>query len=224
MKHLNFTFSRLALIVFLSGLELFLCTLNLCAAETNPQVLQAEILKNISVTKIGPTGFSEGQISLQKGSFYNVEKIVLSNVFLNVEGQLVRVPRDDVSISKKVFREADPISGFVPGKIVLLNASYGLPTARPIRNSQTLRVLQNMIPRDEITKPVEVLITDALLGPKANAQAVVNSSSGNIDYNGNFNMTTQTQKAQKNVLHIEYQFNGEKLKKSALEESVLILP
>ena len=224
MKHLNFTFSRLALIIFLSGLELFLCTLNLCAAETNPQVLQAEILKNISVTKIGPTGFSEGQISLQKGSFYNVEKIVLSNVFLNVEGQLVRVPRDDVSISKKVFREADPISGFVPGKIVLLNASYGLPTARPIRNSQTLRVLQNMIPRDEITKPVEVLITDALLGPKANAQAVVNSSSGNIDYNGNFNMTTQTQKAQKNVLHIEYQFNGEKLKKSALEESVLILP
>jgi hypothetical protein len=224
MKHLNFTFSRLALIIFLSGLELFLCTLNLCAAETNPQVLQAEILKNISVTKIGPTGFSEGQISLQKGSFYNVEKIVLSNVFLNVEGQLVRVPRDDVSISKKVVREADPISGFVPGKIVLLNASYGLPTARPIRNSQTLRVLQNMIPRDEITKPVEVLITDALLGPKANAQAVVNSSSGNIDYNGNFNMTTQTQKAQKNVLHIEYQFNGEKLKKSALEESVLILP
>jgi hypothetical protein len=224
MKHLNFTFSRLALIVFLSGLELFLCTLNLCAAETNPQVLQAEILKNISVTKIGPTGFSEGQISLQKGSFYNVEKIVLSNVFLNVEGQLVRVPRDDVSISKKIVREADPISGFVPGKIVLLNASYGLPTPRPIRTSQTLRVLQNMIPRDEITKPVEVLITDALLGPKANAQAVASSSSGNIGYNGNFNMTTQTQKAQKNVLHIEYQFNGEKLKKSALEESVLILP
>ncbi len=209
---------------FLSGLQLFVCTLILAAEETSPQVQQAEILRNISVTKIGSTGFSAGQISLQKGSFYDVEKIVLSNVLVNVDGQLVRVPRDDVSISKKVVREADPITGFVPGKIVLLNASYGLPTARPIRNSQTLRALQNMIPRNEITKPVEVLITDALLGAQANAQTVVSSSSGNIDYNGNFNMTTQTQKAQKNVLQVEYQYNGEKLKKSAFEESVLILP
>ena len=136
----------------------------------------------------------------------------------------MRVPRDDVSISKKIVREADPISGFVPGKIVLLNASYGPPTARPIRNSQTLRALQNMIPRDEITKPVEVLVTDALLGAQANAQTVASSSSGNIDYNGNFNMITQTQKAQKNVLQVEYQYNGEKLKKSAMEESVLTLP
>jgi hypothetical protein len=224
MKNLNFTFPRLALIVFLSGLKVFSCMLSLRAEVANSQVQQAEVLRSISVTKIGPTGFSEGQISLQKGSFYDVEKIVLSNVFINVEGQLVRVPRDDVSISKKVVREADPITGFVPGKIVLLNASYGLPTARPIRNSQTLRALQNMIPRNEITKPVEVLITDALLGAQANAQTVVSSSSGNIDYNGNFNMTTQTQKAQKNVLQVEYQYNGEKLKKSALEESVLILP
>ena len=224
MKRTNIIFTRLFLFVFLSGLQLFVCTLILAAEETSPQVQQAEILRNISVTKIGSTGFSAGQISLQKGSFYDVEKIVLSNVLVNVDGQLVRVPRDDVSISKKVVREADPITGFVPGKIVLLNASYGLPTARPIRNSQTLRALQNMIPRNEITKPVEVLITDALLGAQANAQTVVSSSSGNIDYNGNFNMTTQTQKAQKNVLQVEYQYNGEKLKKSAFEESVLILP
>lgn len=224
MKRLNFTFPWLALIAFLFGLELFACTLSLHAQDANPQVQQAEILKNVSVTKIGPTGFTEGQISLQKGSFYDVEKVVLSNVFINVDGQLVRVPRDDVSISKKIVREADPITGFASGKIVLLNASYGLPTARPIRNSQTLRLLQNMIPKGEITKPVEILITDALLGPRANAQTVVNSSSGNIDYNGNFNMITQTQKAQKNVLQVEYQYNGEKLKKSAIEESVLILP
>ena len=224
MKRLNFTFPRIALIVFLSGLKVFSFMLSLHAEETNHQLQQAEILKNISVTKIGPTGFSEGQISLYKGSFYDVQKIVLSSVFLNVEGQLVRVPRDDVSISNKIVREADPVTGFVPGKIVLLNASYGRPTPRPIRNSQTLRLLQNMIPKGEITKPVEVLITDALLGTKANAQRVVNSSSGRIDYDGNISMTTQTQKAQKNVLHIEYQFNGEKLKKSALEESVLILP
>ena len=81
-----------------------------------------------------------------------------------------------------------------------------------------------MIPRTEITKPVEVLITDALLGPKANAQIVASSSSGSIDYNGNFNTITHTQKAPKNVLQLEYQYNGEKLKKSAMEESVLILP
>jgi len=224
MKRLNFTLPRIALLVFLSGLKLFACTLSLHAQHANPQVQQAEILKNVSVTKIGPTGFTEGQISLQKGSFYDVEKVVLSNVFINVDGQLVRVPRDDVSISKKIVREADPISGFVPGKIVLLNASYGPPTARPIRNSQTLRALQNMIPRNEITKPVEVLVTDALLGAQANAQTVASSSSGNIDYNGNFNMITQTQKAQKNVLQVEYQYNGEKLKKSAMEESVLTLP
>ena len=224
MKRTNITFIRLSLIVFLSALQLFVCTLILAAEESSPQVLQAEILRNISVTKIVSTGFSEGQISLQKGSFYDVEKVVLSNVFVNVDGQLVRVPRDDVSISKKIVREADPITGFAPGKIVLLNASYGLPTPRPIRNSQTLRLLQNMIPKGEITKPIEILITDALLGPRANAQTVVNSSSGRIDYDGNISMKTQTQKAQKNVLQIEYQFNGEKLKKSALEESVLILP
>jgi hypothetical protein len=224
MKRLNFTFTRLFLFVFLSGLHLFVCTLILAAEESSPQVLQAEILRNISVTKIGPTGFTEGQISLQKGSFYDVQKVVLSNVFVNVDGQLVRVPRDDVRISKKTVREADPITGFAPGKIVLLNASYGLPTPRPIRNSQTLRLLQNMIPKSEITKPVEVLITDALLGPRANAQIIASSSSGSIDYNGNFNTITHTQKAQKNVLHIEYQYNGEKLKKSAIEESVLILP
>ncbi len=224
MKRPNFTFPRLALIVFLSGLNPFACTLSLHAQDANPQVQQAEILKNVSVTKIGPTGFTEGQISLQKGSFYDVEKIVLSNVFINVDGQSVRVPRDDVSISKKIIREADPVTGFIPGKIVLLNASYGPPTARPIRNSQTLRALQNMIPRNEITTPVEVLITDALLGPRANTQTVTSSSSGSIDYNGNFNMIIQTQKAQKNVLQVGYQYNGEKLKKSVMEESVLILP
>jgi len=224
MKRLNFTFTRLPLIILLSGLNTFISKLSFCAEETSPQVQQAEILRGISATKIGPTGFSEGQISLQKGSFYDVEKVVLSNVFINVDGQSVRVPRDDASISKKIVREADPVTGFIPGKIVLLNASYGLPTARPIRNSQTLRALQNMIPRNEITKPVEVLVTDALLGAQANAQTVASSSSGNIDYNGNFNMITQTQKAQKNVLQVEYQYNGEKLKKSAMEESVLTLP
>lgn len=224
MKNLKFTLLRLTFIVFLSGLGLFLFTLNLCAAEANPQVLQAEILKNVSVTKIGPTGFSEGQISLQKGSFYDVQQIVLSNIFIKVDGQLVRVPRDDVSISKKVVREADTVTGFVPGKIVLLNASYGLPTARPIRNSQTLRILQNMIPKGNITKPVEILITDALLGPNAKSQMITGSSSGSVDYYGNISMGTSTLKPQKNVLHLEYQYNGEKLKKSALEESILILP
>jgi hypothetical protein len=73
-------------------------------------------------------------------------------------------------------------------------------------------------------EPPHGCCTVCSLGPRANAQTVVNSSSGSIDYDGNISMTTQTQKAQKNVLHIEYQFNGEKLKKSALEESVLILP
>ncbi len=224
MKRINLKVPRLAWIVFLFGLIILVCAFDLRCEETTPRVLQAEILRNISVTKIGPTGFSEGQISLQKGSFYDLEKIVLSNVFISVDRQLVRVPRDDVSISKKIVREADPVTGFVPGMIVLLNASYGLPTARPIRNSQTLRALQNMIPRNEITKPVEVLITDALLGPRANTQTVASSSSGNIDYSGNFNMATQTQKAQKNVLQVEYQYNGRKIKKSALEESVLIFP
>jgi hypothetical protein len=43
---------------------------------------------------IGTTGFSERQISPQKGSFYDVEKIALSNVFINIEGQSVRVPSE----------------------------------------------------------------------------------------------------------------------------------
>lgn len=224
MKRTNITFTRLSLIVFFPTLQLLICTLVLAAEKSGSQVCQAEVLRNVSVTKIGPTGFSEGQVSLQKGCFYDVVKIDQSNVLINVDGRRVRVPRDDVSFSKKIVREADPNTGFAPGRIVLLNASYGLPTARPIRHSQTLRLLQNMIPKSEIKKPIQIIVTDELLGTRKNPQTVVNSSAGTIDDDGNIIMTTQTPKPQKNILRIEYQYNGEKLEKSALEESVLTLP
>jgi len=224
MKRLNFTFTRLPLIILLSGLNTFICKLSFCAEEVSPQVQQAEILRTISGTKIGSTGFSAGQIPIQKGGIYVVEKISFSDVDINIDGQLVRVRKADVSISKKIHREPDPVTGFVPGRLVVINAYYGLPTVRPTRSPQTLRIIQNMIPKVEITKPVEVLVTDALFGPQTEIQTATSFTSGGIDCDGNINMITHTQNLKKNLLQVEYQFNGEKLKKSALEESVLILP
>lgn len=202
-----------------------LFSLTLHAEEVGQPPQQAELMRTISGTRLGPSGFSAGQVKLERGMIYEVkERKGFSSVVLLVDGESVEVRESDLRISDKVITEPDPVTGFVPGRIILKSAYYGAPTERPRGNRQVLRVLQSMVPRSNIDKPVEVLVTDALLGRDAALQSIQGSMSGQMDDYGNVRGNVQMQKPKKNVLVVEYQYNGQFLKKSALEETTLILP
>lgn len=81
-----------------------------------------------------------------------------------------------------------------------------------------------MVSRDEIRKPVELLVTDVFLGRDAKDDKVKGYIIGQVDSYGNVSGDVRISKPKKNVLIVEYQFNGEFHKKSAVEESILVLP
>jgi len=218
----RFIFISSAFVAF-AFVALFSSPLQAEEAEQPPQ--QAELLRTVSGTRLGPNGFSAGQVRLERGMIYDVkEKKGFSSVVLLVDGDSVEVRESDLRISDKAIKEPDPVTGFVPGRIILRSAYYGAPVERPRNNRQVLRVLQSMVPRNDIDKPVEVLVTDALLGRDAAYQSIKGSMSGQMDIYGNVSGNVQMQKPKKNVLVVEYQYNGQFLKKSAIEEGVLILP
>jgi len=178
---------------------------------------EAEVKRNVAGTIIGPNGFSDGQLSLEKGKVYDVIGVSgFSDVLISVEGKAVKVRESDVRVFEKVAHDVDQSTGFVPGRIYLSSAYYGPPVERPRPDRQTLRAVQKMLPDGEISKPIEILVTDALSGRASGSQKI----RGEMDYYGNIQM----EKEKKNVLILEYEFNGEKIKKSAIEETVLVLP
>ena len=210
--------------LLLSWIYLSTGATQLQAQDIKPITSQAEMLRNRSGEKLNPNGFTSGVVvQLRKGMFYDVEKTSMGSVILSVDGESVEVPASDVNISKKIIREANPITGFIPGKLVVMSASYGPPTRRASPDPLVKRELQKIIPQQDINEPIRIPVTDALYGRKTTS-LVGSTTSGRIDEYGNYWETTQTEKTSKNVLKLEYQYNGKTLTKMALEESELVLP
>jgi hypothetical protein len=190
--------------------------LSLNADDAVAAQYEAEIRRNLAGSVIGKNGFSMGQVNLEKGRVYDVVGYAgFSDVLISVNGATVKIRDEDVSISQKIVRKTDQ-SGLVPGRLFLISAYYGPPVDRPRPDRKILRALGKILPNSEITKPIEILVTDALLGRTADSQSI----KGKVDYDGNIRI----EKQKKNVLIVEYEFNGEKNKKSAVEETVLTIP
>ncbi len=85
------------------------------------------------------------------------------------------------------------------------------------------RELEKLIPQQGITEPIKIPVTDALSGRKRTT-LVESNTSGRIYSGGYYEETTLTEKISKNVLQLEYQYNGQIFKKIALEDSELVLP
>jgi hypothetical protein len=118
------------------------------------------------------------------------------------------------------------VSGFQPGIIELVSARYTLPGNLP-RNVKNR--LSKFIPDTVISAPISILVSDTL-SDAAKAQKDVTTSAGigasATDANG---ITigvavVQSQTTEKNLLTVEYIYNGVRYKKQALEGTQLVLP
>jgi hypothetical protein len=118
------------------------------------------------------------------------------------------------------------VSGFQPGIIELVSARYTLPGNQP-RNVKNR--LSKFIPATVLSAPISILVSDTL-SDAAKAQKDVTTSVGigaaATDANG---ITigvavVQSQTTEKNLLTVEYIYNGVRHKKQALEGTQLVLP
>ncbi|WP_395752858.1 hypothetical protein [Prosthecobacter sp.] len=116
-------------------------------------------------------------------------------------------------------------NGFVPGTIQLISARYSLPNeaARNVKNR-----LNKLVPSGVINAPVSILVTDQL------SDAALDQGNSTIATGAAVAVTDGTttagvaqvvvQEQGRNMLTVEYLYNGQKYKKQAVEGSYLVLP
>lgn len=140
------------------------------------------------------------------------------------------VPQGSNNVGTSATGEtAIPIT-FQPGVIELISARYTLPGNQP-RNVKNR--LQKLIPSSVISAPVSIFVSDEL-SDAAKAQGTVTTAVGvgvGVSTTDDQGTTVgvgvavaQAQTTPKNILTVEYIFNGQKLRKQAAEGTQLILP
>lgn len=190
-----------------------------CKAQ-QPPLTPSEATLNRSTTGRGidSSGFASISVPLKKGGTYDVVRSVNGGVVLRVDGRDVLVPKGDVSVTEKAPASQPSANGFTPGKIVLISAKYTMQGNQP-RNVKNR--LQKLVPEGIITAPVEIIVTDAL---SLAVQAQGATIQGTATANSSTTATITLQMPPKNVLTVEYLFNGEKRTKQAPEGEKLVLP
>jgi hypothetical protein len=117
------------------------------------------------------------------------------------------------------------VGGFVPGTIQLISARYSLPNeaARNVKNR-----LGKMVPTGVINAPVSILVTDQLSDAALDqgnfttgVTAGVSVTEGNVTRGVG---AVVLQEQGRNMLTVEYMYNGQKYKKQAVEGTHLVLP
>jgi len=116
-------------------------------------------------------------------------------------------------------------AAFTPGVIELISARYTLKNDQP-RNVKNR--LAKMIPKGTITAPVTFQVTDALSDAALDESNVTTAVGAGVSATQN-GVTIGVaelvvQGPQRNMLMVEYMYNGQRLKKQALEGSYLVLP
>lgn len=120
---------------------------------------------------------------------------------------------------------ATAVPGFTPGVIELISARYTLQNDQP-RNVKNR--LAKLIPKGTITAPVTVQVSDAL-SDAALDEGNVTRGAGEAATTTKNGVTigvaeVVVQAPQPNMLTVEYMFNGQRLKKQALEGTLLVMP
>lgn len=180
--------------------------------------MQAEITRSTTGRGIDKAGFASIPFPLKKGAIYDVMRRVNAGVVVNVEGKDVMVPSGDVSLTEKVQAPPPSADGFTAGKIVLVSAKYTMDGNQP-RNVKNR--LQKLVPQGIITAPVEIFVNDSLsLAVQTQGKIIDGTISATSSTTANINLRVPT----KNVLTVEYLFNGEKRTKQAPEGAKMVLP
>lgn len=189
--------------------------------------MQGNLLRSTSGRTLNERGLSDGTMPLKKDRVYDVIEQKMGYVVLAVAGRQVVVNKSDVELTPKPQIPASmpenpaalpptppPAAEFKPGEIVLLSAKYTLQgnQARNVKNR-----LAKLIPMGTLTQPVKILVTDALSTAAANQGnvAVITTSGYGV---------ASVQMAPKNILTVEYTYNGEARQQQVTEGSYLILP
>lgn len=179
---------------------------------------QAEIIRGTTGRILNEQGFAETPIPVRKGFIFDVVSESLADVVLIHNGRKFKVAKADVRISEKASLSQAGNGAFTPGQIVLISAKYTVLGNQP-RNVKNR--LSKLIPPGVITEPISIQVTDDL-STLARSQGQVSVST--VDIINDNTAVVRTETAPKNILTVEYSFNGQVKRKQALEGSILILP
>lgn len=199
----------------------------LCLTHAVAQVAvasqQAEMLRSTTGRGQDASGFGNISTPLKKGMIYDVVSQSVGNVVLSVDGVKVTVPSGDVRVSKKekAYSSAPGApKDFVPGQIVILSAKYTIAGNQP-RNVKNR--VQKLIPPGVISKPMEILASDSL-SAAAQGQGDGGLSAAVVMTPELFLIMMQDTTVPRNILTIEYSYNGQRYIKQAIEGTKLVLP
>ncbi|MGV3659401.1 MAG: hypothetical protein ACO1TE_04430 [Prosthecobacter sp.] len=210
--------------LLIAATYVLLLTQTFAQAKRQP-ALQAEILRSMTGKGIDAAGFGNIPTPLRKGMIFDVEKHAVGTVILNVDGRKVMVAPGDVRIAEKpAATQAAAVPGaprgFVPGRILVLSAKYTLAGNQP-RNVKNR--IQKLIPDGILARPVEILVSDNL-SMAAQSQGDGGQSVAVVVTPKVTAVVVQNTLIPKNVLTIEYTFNGQRMVKQALEGTRMVLP
>lgn len=201
---------------FLTVVSLFIGTVSPAQTPAATVPKQAETIRSTTGRMLNEQGIADKPIPVRKGFVFDVVEESLADVTLVHEGRKFKLAKSDVRISEKGVAPTPTAGGFTPGQIVLISAKYTVVGNQP-RNVKNR--LSKLIPTGIITEPVSIQVTDEL--------SSMASNQGNTDtsviFNGDNTIVTTTA-TPRNVLTVEYSFNGQVRKKQALEGSFLALP
>jgi len=117
------------------------------------------------------------------------------------------------------------VPGFIPGVIEIISARYSLPNeqARNVKNR-----FAKLVPSGTIYAPVSIQVTDQLsdaaldMGNYTTAKGVgVSVTNGNVTAGA---AAVVIQEQNRNVLTVDYRYNGRRYKKQAMEGTLIVLP
>ncbi|MDI1313845.1 hypothetical protein [Prosthecobacter sp.] len=184
-------------------------------AQNAAKPMQAELMRSTSGREIEDFGLASGSTPLQKGAVYDVVRQENGGVVLSVGGKNVLVQNDSVSVTEKPQTTATS-SGFVPGKVVLISAKYTIEGDQPrnVKNN-----LKKLIPETLLKEPLEIIVTDAL---SLAAQDQGQSQRSIVVTRNAVGVFTRT--PAKNVLTVQYIYNGQRFTKQVPEGEKLVLP
>jgi hypothetical protein len=184
-------------------------------AQDATKPMQAKLMRSTSGREMAAFGLGSGSIPLHKGAIYDVVRQENGNVVLSVEGKNVLVQKDAVSVTEKL-QVAVTSTGFVPGKVVLISAKYTIEGDQPrnVKNN-----LQKLIPDTLLNAPLEIIVTDAL---STAAQDQGQSQAGIVVTPNTVSIYAKTNA--RNVLIVQYLYNGQRFTKQVPEGQKLVLP
>jgi hypothetical protein len=204
-----------------TSLSLILCVFTLPAQAQNaqPAVKQAQVIRSTTGRMLNEQGLAENTVPVRKGFTFDVVSETLADVVLSHNGRKFKMAKSDVIISEKSAEQATASpTGFKPGQIVLISARYTVEGNQP-RNVKNR--LAKLVPQGVITEPVSIQVTDELSSLAATQGS---TTTGTVTALDNNTAIVTLNEAKKNVLTVEYSFNGQVRRKQALEGSILVLP